>query len=61
MAARRHRINNYWDVIYDPLIDLDDFIDIKFGDLKHNLSPCKGLFDLGKLKITSKLLKTSPL
>jgi uncharacterized protein YjbI with pentapeptide repeats len=50
MAARRHRINNYWDVIYDPLIDLDDFIDIKFGDLKHNLSPCKGLFDLGKIE-----------
>ncbi|WP_447888295.1 anti-phage Hailong system effector protein HalA [Serratia fonticola] len=49
MTARRHRISNYWDVIYNPLIELNDFVNISFDDLKHNTGPSLGLFDLSTI------------
>ncbi|ATM93976.1 Uncharacterised protein [Yersinia frederiksenii] len=57
MTARQHRISNYWDVIYDPLIELSDFVCMSFDDLKHNTGPCLGLFDLATVVDNIKIVK----
>lgn len=49
MEPRQHRHFNYWDAIYDPLVDLSRFKQIELSDFTNNTGPQYGLFDLEKL------------
>lgn len=49
MEPRHHRHNNYWDAIYDPLIDLSNFKKIDYDELKNNTGPQYMLFDISQI------------
>lgn len=49
MEVRQHRLKNYWDVIYDPQINLSQFAEIDLNDVNRNIGHRYRLFDFSKL------------